>query len=140
MRKLVLLALGSVLLSIAMLASPLAQVKPTPVTFASACDLQELNRAYIASLNRLRHQLDPHAPVVVFDPALFTGAVLQAAKMEAADSMFHASPLRSVELIGEKRYMQTPEVEKLVRSFELKSKIQNDTVPLSQTPVTYTPP
>ncbi|GAB3636125.1 hypothetical protein GCM10027422_17150 [Hymenobacter arcticus] len=98
-----------------------AQVKPAP--FAPACDLQELNRAYVASLNRLRHQLDPHSPIVVFDPALLVGAVLQAARMEAADSLFHATPLRSVELIGEKRYMQEPEVEKLVRF--IRTQIQN---------------
>ena len=92
-----------------------AQVKPAPVAFAPACDLQALNRTYVASLNRLRHQLDPHAPAVVFDPALFAGAVLQAAKMEAADSLFHARPLRSAELVGTKRSVQTQDVKELVR-------------------------
>lgn len=90
-----------------------AQVKPLP--FVPACDLQALNRTYVASLNRLRHQLDPHAPAVVFDPALLAGAVLQAAKMEAADSLFHASPLHSSELIGTKRSVQIQDVKELVR-------------------------
>lgn len=92
-----------------------AQVKPAPVAFTPACDLQALNRTYVASLNRLRHQLDPQAPLVVFDPALFTGAVLQAVKMEAADSLFHASSLRSAELIGAKRSIQTHDVQELVK-------------------------
>lgn len=100
-----------------------AQVKPAPVAFVPACDLQALNRAYVASLNRLRQQLDPQAPLVVFDPALLTGAVLQAAKMEAVDSLFHASPLRSAELIGTKRSVQTHEVQELVKFIQ--TQLQN---------------
>lgn len=93
-----------------------AQVKPAP--FAPACDLQELNRAYVASLNRLRHQLDPHSPIVVFDPALLVGTMLHSAKMEAADSMFHAfladAPF-SAELVGTKRLMQEQEAKKIAQ-------------------------
>ena len=86
-----------------------AQVKPAPLAFVPACNLQELNRAYVTTLNQLRHQLDPHAPVVVFDPALLVGTVLHSAKMEAADSMFHGFPANapfSAEMVGEKRFMQ----------------------------------
>lgn len=95
-----------------------AQVKSTPSAFVPACDLQELNRAYVASLNRLRHQLDPHAPAVVFDPALLIGTMLHSAKMEAADSMFHAfladAPF-SAELVGTKRLMQEQEAKKIAQ-------------------------
>jgi hypothetical protein len=102
-----------------------AQVKPAKSVFVPACNLQELNQAYVASLNRLRHQLDPHAPVVVFDPALFVGAVLHAARMEQADSLFHASPpaLRSAELIGTKRSIQTTDIKELVRFIQ--TQLQN---------------
>ncbi|RZK44283.1 MAG: hypothetical protein EOO61_04385 [Hymenobacter sp.] len=102
-----------------------AQVKPAPAAFAAACDLRALNRAYVASLNQLRHQLDPHAPVVVFDPALFAGAVLHTARMERTDSLIHARPpfLRSAELIGTKRSKQGLEVAELVQFIQ--TQLQN---------------
>jgi hypothetical protein len=101
-----------------------AQVKPV-TAFVPACNLQELNRAYVASLNRLRHQLDPHAPIVVFDPALFAGAVLHTARMEQTDSLVHARPpiLRSAELIGTKRSKQGLEVAELVQFIQ--TQLQN---------------
>ena len=95
-----------------------AQVKPAPAAFVPACDLQELNRAYVTILNRLRHQLDPHAPTVVFDPVLLVGTVLHSARMEAADSMFHDFPANahfSAELVGTKRFMQEQEAKQIAQ-------------------------
>jgi hypothetical protein len=111
------------LLGCGMLHAAQAQVKLAPPAFVPACDLQALNREYINSLNRLRQQLYPQAPLVVFDPALFAGAVLQAAKMEAVDSLFHASPVRNAELIGTKRSVQTHDVQELVRFIQ--TQLQN---------------
>jgi hypothetical protein len=95
-----------------------AQVKPLPAAFVPACDLQELNREYVAALNQVRHQLDPNAPLVRFDPALFVLTVLHVAKMEQADSLYHASPpaLRyAAELIGTKHSIQTQDAKKLAK-------------------------
>lgn len=95
-----------------------AQVKPVTPAFVSACDLQELNREYVTALNHVRHQIDPSAPPVRFDPALFVLTVLHAAKMEQADSLFHASPpaIRySAELIGTKYSIQTQDAKKLAK-------------------------
>jgi hypothetical protein len=95
-----------------------AQVKPATPAFAPACDLQELNREYVVALNHVRHQLDPHAPSVRFDPALFVLTVLHTAKMEQADSLFHASSpsLRyAAELIGTKHSLKTKDAKKLVK-------------------------
>jgi hypothetical protein len=92
-----------------------AQVKPAAPVFVAACDLQELNREYVTALNHVRHQLDPNAPLVRFDPALFVLTVLHAAKMEQADSLYHASPpaLRySAELIGTKHSIQIQDAKK----------------------------
>jgi len=94
-----------------------AQVKPTPLAFVPACDLQELNREYVTALNYVRHQLDPNAPTVRFDPALFVLTVLHAVEMQRTDSLYHASApsLRyAAELIGTKHSMQSPDVKKLV--------------------------
>lgn len=93
-----------------------AQVKPAAPAFVPACDLQELNREYVTALNHVRHQLDPNAPLVRFDPALFVLTVLHTAKMEQADSLYHASPpaIRySAELIGTKHSIQTQDAKKL---------------------------
>lgn len=95
-----------------------AQVKPAASAFVAACDLQELNREYVTALNHVRHQLDPNAPTVRFDPALFVLTVLHSAKMEQADSLYHSSPpsLRyAAELIGTKHSIQTEDVKKLVK-------------------------
>lgn len=95
-----------------------AQAKPAAAAFVPVCDLQELNREYVTALNHVRHQLDPNAPIVRFDPALFVLTVLHAAKMEQADSLYHASSpaLRyAAELIGTKHSMQSQDVKRLVR-------------------------
>lgn len=95
-----------------------AQVTPTRSSFAPACDLQELNREYVIALNHVRHQLDPNAPLVRFDPALFVLTVLHVVKMEQADSLYHASPpaLRyAAELIGTKHSVQSQDVKELVK-------------------------
>ena len=106
------------LLLIGLVAFPVAQaqVKPTPPAFVPACDLQDLKREYVTALNYVRHQLDPHAPMVRFDPALFVLTVLHAAEMERADSLYHASvpSLRyAAELIGTKHLVQTQDAKKL---------------------------
>ena len=79
-----------------------AQVRPTTKVFIPACNQRDLNRAYIAALNNLRHKLDPHASLVQFDSGLYVGAVLHAATLTKADSLFHSLPpaLRSAELCG----------------------------------------
>lgn len=95
-----------------------AQVKPAARAFIPACDLQELNREYVSALNDVRHQLDPSAPPVRFDPALFVLTVLHAAEMQRTDSLYHASSpsLRyAAELIGTKHSMQSPDAKKLVK-------------------------
>jgi hypothetical protein len=95
-----------------------AQVKPATPAFAPACDLQELNREYIVALNHVRHQLDPHAPSVRFDPALFVLTVLHTAKMEQADLLVHASSpsLRyAAELIGTKYSIKSNDAKTLAR-------------------------
>lgn len=95
-----------------------AQVKPTAPAFVPACDLQELNREYIIALNHVRHQLDPNAPLVRFDPALFVLTVLHSAKMEQTDSLYHASGLglrNAAELVGTKYPIQIQDVKKLVK-------------------------
>jgi hypothetical protein len=95
-----------------------AQVKPATPAFVPACDLQELNREYVVALNHVRHQLDPHAPLVRFDPALFVLAALHTAKMEQANLLVHASSpsLRyAAELIGTKHSIKSNDAKTLVR-------------------------
>jgi hypothetical protein len=87
-------------------------------TFVPACDFQELNREYVTALNHVRYQLDPNAPAVRFDLALFVLTALHSAKMEQADSLFHASVpgLRNAaELIGTKRSFQAHDAKRLVK-------------------------
>ena len=111
--RLLLLVTGLVAFQVAQ-----AQVKPAAAAFVPPCDLQALNREYIAALDYVRHQLDPNAPMLRFDPALFVLTVLHAAKMEQADSLFHASSpsLRyAAELIGTKHSVQTQDVRKLAK-------------------------
>lgn len=85
-----------------------SQVSPSCPAFVPPCDLAALNKEYIVRLNRLRRQLSPTAPLVQFDPNLFTGCVLHVAKMEATDSLMHAYSIKNLaELIGAKKYQQT---------------------------------
>lgn len=102
-----------------------AQVKPAKSALVLACDLQKLNQEYVAQLNRLRQQLNPHAPLVRFDPGMLVGTVLHTAHMEQADSLFHAHGTRdnyAAELIGGKKSIQTPDARQLaqfaLRQFE----------------------
>jgi hypothetical protein len=95
-----------------------AQVKPVTPVFVPACDLQKLNREYVVALNHVRHQLDPNAPIVRFDPALFMLTALHTAKMEQADLLVHASSpsLRyAAELIGTKHSIKSDDAKTLVR-------------------------
>jgi hypothetical protein len=94
-----------------------AQIKPAAPAFAPACDLQELNRAYVTALNKLRHALNPQAPIVHYDPVLFMLTTLHVVRMEQLDSLHHDTPpsLRSAELCGTKRSMQMPDPERLAK-------------------------
>jgi hypothetical protein len=94
-----------------------AQIKPATPAFVPACDLQELNEEYVVALNHVRQQLDPNAPIVRFDPALFVLTVLHTAKMEQADLLVHASSpsLRyAAELIGTKHSIKSNDAKTLV--------------------------
>jgi hypothetical protein len=94
-----------------------AQSRKTTQSFTPACNLHELNRAYIIALNQLRHQLDPHATLVQFDSGLFPGTVLHVKKLEQTDSLFHAQipELRSAELCGTKYNLASADPIKIAR-------------------------
>jgi hypothetical protein len=94
-----------------------AQSKSTAQTFIPACNLHELNYAYILALNKLRHQLDPHALPVQFDSGLFPGTVLHVKKLEQTDSLFHAQvpELRSAEMCGTKYNLNSADPNKIAQ-------------------------
>ncbi|RZK28182.1 MAG: hypothetical protein EOO61_22415 [Hymenobacter sp.] len=94
-----------------------AQSRKATQPFAPACNLHELNRAYVTALNRLRHQLDPHALPVQFDSGLFPGTVLHVKKLEQTDSLFHAQipELRSAELCGTKYNLASTDPTKIAQ-------------------------
>ena len=85
-----------------------SQARPLSPAFVPPCDLAALNKEYIARLNRLRRQLNPSAPLVQFDPNLFTGCVLHVVKMETTDSLVHAYSIKNfAEMIGTKKSVET---------------------------------
>ena len=85
-----------------------SQARPPSPAFVPPCDLAALNKEYITRLNRLRRQLNPSAPLVQFDPNLFTGCVLHVVKMEAKDSLVHAYSIKNfAEMIATKKSVQT---------------------------------
>ena len=70
-------------------------------SFVPACNLGQLNQAYVDELNKQRKQENPKASVVRVDKELLRGAVSFNAEMEQQDRLFHDISHTHVEMVGQ---------------------------------------
>ena len=63
-------------------------------------DLEALNLAYVALLNKERHKVNAAAPTIYFDKVLLVGTIRHNDKMQVLDSLFHDTANPIAELVG----------------------------------------
>ena len=71
-----------------------------PAAFVPACDLTQLNVAYVAELNHQRKLVNPKAKLVQVDAAMLPSTILFNAVLQQRDSLFHDKSHQNVELVG----------------------------------------
>jgi hypothetical protein len=71
-----------------------------PPTFVPACDLAQLNLAYVAELNHQRRLVNPKAEIAQVDAEMLPGAVLFNSVLQQRDSLFHDRTHLYVEMVG----------------------------------------